>query len=118
LIGTIGNKSKFDVILCPPYTALEKVSDIVSGSKIKVGAQNVFYEDKGAFTGEISTDMLLDLNVQYVIIGHSERRHLFGESDELINKKLKKVLKTELVPILCIGEKLEEREKGLTFQCC
>ncbi|MFY9125497.1 MAG: triose-phosphate isomerase, partial [Defluviitoga tunisiensis] len=59
LIGTIGNKSKFDVILCPPYTALEKVSDIVSGSKIKVGAQNVFYEDKGAFTGEISTDMLL-----------------------------------------------------------
>lgn len=115
LIGRIGNESKFEIILCPPYTALERVSDIVSSSKIKVGAQNVFYEEKGAFTGEISTEMLTNLNVRYVIIGHSERRHIFGETDEMINKKLKKIVKTSLTPILCVGEKLEDREKGLTF---
>ncbi|PNR90093.1 phosphate starvation-inducible protein PsiE [Petrotoga sp. 9T1HF07.CasAA.8.2] len=115
LIGQIKTQDKFEVIVCPPFTALEKVRDITSTSSIKVGAQNVYYEDKGAYTGEISVNMLKDIGVEYVILGHSERRHIFQESDELINKKLKKVLASGLKPILCVGEQLEEREKGLTF---
>lgn len=115
LVGGIKTNNKFDVIICPPFTALEKVSDIASSSKIEVGAQNVYFEDKGAFTGEISVDMLKDIGVKYVILGHSERRHVFNESDESINKKVEKVISSGLTPILCIGEKLEEREKGLTF---
>lgn len=115
IIGSMGQENKFEIIVCPPFTAIEKVIDIVRSSTIKVGAQNVFYEDKGAFTGEISAEMLKSLGVNYVIIGHSERRHIFGECDETINKKIKKVLSFDMTPILCVGEKLEEREKDLTF---
>jgi len=115
LVGQIKTDDKFKVIVCPPFTSLEKICDITKGSNINVGAQNIYYEDKGAYTGEISVNMLKDIGVKYVILGHSERRHIFQESDETINKKLKKVIESGLIPILCVGEQLAEREKGLTF---
>ncbi|BBE31839.1 bifunctional PGK/TIM [Tepiditoga spiralis] len=115
LSGKIGNKSSYDVVVCTPAVSLQKAVDIVSSTNIKIGAENMHYEDKGAFTGEISSHMLKDINVEYVVLGHSERRDIFGETDELINKKIIKALKEELNPIFCIGEHLEEREKDLTF---
>jgi len=105
-----------DVIamIAPPFTALEGVGSIIKGSKIKLGAQNINDNEDGAFTGEISANMLLDLGVEYVIIGHSERRHIYNESNELINKKILKSLSKGLKPILCVGELLTEREAGKT----
>lgn len=105
-----------DVIamIAPPFTALEGVGSIIKGSKIKLGAQNINDNEDGAFTGEISANMLLDLGVEYVIIGHSERRHIYNESNELINKKVLKSLSKGLKPILCVGELLTEREAGKT----
>lgn len=104
-----------DVMLAPPFTALAAVGKIVAGSSVLLGGQNVCWEEKGAFTGEISPVMLRDVGCSLVIIGHSERRHIFGESDALINKRLVGALKYGLVPILCVGETLEEREAGQTF---
>lgn len=104
-----------DIVLCTPFTSLSKVSELIKDSDISLGAQNVYYEDAGAYTGEISTAMLKDLDVKYVIIGHSERRKIFGESDELINKKLRKLLEENLTPILCVGETLEERKDDKHF---
>ena len=115
LSGKIGNKNSYDVVVCTPAVSLQKAVDVVSSTNIKIGAENMHYEDKGAFTGEISSHMLKDINVEYVVLGHSERRDIFGETDELINKKIIKALKEELKPIFCIGEHLEEREKELTF---
>jgi len=89
---------------------------MLKDTHIKLGAQNVFYEPKGAFTGEVSVSMLKDLGVHFVIVGHSERRWIFGESDEVINKKLLACLEGGLRPILCVGERIEEREAGLTFK--
>lgn len=106
---------KCDVIVCPTFTNLLVAAKELEGSSIKLGAQNMFYEDKGAFTGEVSADMLLSVCVEYVILGHSERRTIFGETDEIINKKIVKALEKELKPIFCIGETLEEREKNITF---
>jgi len=103
-----------EVLVCPPFTAIYAVKSEIEGSPIKLGAQNMFYEEKGAFTGEISPLMLKDLGCSYVILGHSERRHIFGETDELINKKVASAVKHGLVPILCVGELLEERESGKT----
>ncbi len=103
-----------EVLVCPPFTAIYAVKREIEGSPIKLGAQNMFYEEKGAFTGEISPLMLKDLGCSYVILGHSERRHIFGETDELINKKVASAVKHGLVPILCVGELLEERESGKT----
>jgi triosephosphate isomerase len=103
------------VVVAPPFTALRAVADALKGSTIGLAAQNMHDAEKGAFTGEISTGMLIDAGCQYVIIGHSERRHIFGEDDEFINKKLKSALKNSLKPIFCIGETLEERESGITF---
>ncbi len=102
------------VMIAPPYTALSKVNEVIKNSCIKLGAQNVNENEKGAFTGEISADMLIDLGVEYVIIGHSERRHIYKENNELINKKVILALKKNLKPILCVGELLEERENGKT----
>ncbi|SNT13424.1 triosephosphate isomerase [Anaerovirgula multivorans] len=104
------------VVICCPFTVLAEVKKAVEGSNIKLGAQNMHWEDKGAYTGEISADMLKDIGVEYVIIGHSERRQYFNETDETVNKKVRKALEKELLPILCVGETLEEREADRTYE--
>jgi triosephosphate isomerase len=102
-----------EIVLAPPFTAIAKLSDLLGGSqKIRLGAQNMYFEMSGAFTGEISPAMLRELFVRYVILGHSERRQIFDESDDLINKKVKAALASELKPILCVGETLAERDAG------
>ena len=107
-------KPNCDVIVCPPFTSLSEASKLISGSIIKIGAQNMHFEDSGAFTGEVSASMLKSVGCEYVILGHSERRAIFGESNEMINKKIKKALSAGLKPIFCVGELLEERENGTT----
>lgn len=101
-----------EVLVCPPSIDLDAASQVLDGSGIELGAQNIFYEDKGAFTGEVSPVMVKDLGVSYVILGHSERRKIFEEDDELINKKIKAASKHGLKTILCLGETLEQRENG------
>lgn len=107
--------SKCEVVVCPPFTSLTQVITLVENTNIKVGAQNMYYEESGAYTGEISPLMLKELGVEYVILGHSERRQYFKEDDSLINKKIKAAVLYGLKPILCVGETLEQREKGETF---
>ncbi len=104
------------VLLCPPFTSLSLAKKSIEGTPFLLGAQNMHYMDEGAYTGEISPKMLLSAGCQYVILGHSERRQIFGETNELINKKAKKALSVGLIPIICIGETLEEREKNITEQ--
>lgn len=101
-----------DVAICPTYIALKDVKEILYMSNIKVGAQNVYFEDSGAYTGEISAEMLKNIGIDYCIIGHSERREYFNETDESVNKKAKKLLEKDIIPIICVGEKKEQREKG------
>lgn len=103
-----------DVAVCPPFVYIDAVGQELNSTSVMLGAQNVYFEDKGAFTGEISTQMLKDLKCQWVILGHSERRHVMGEDNATINSKMKAVLKSGLKPILCIGEKLEERDANDT----
>lgn len=104
-----------DIVLCPPFTALESVSDAIVETNISLGAQNIYWADSGAFTGEISAPMLKDLGVKYVIIGHSERRQYFGETNETVNKRIRAALNHQLTPIVCVGENLSEREANKTF---
>lgn len=104
-----------EVVVCPTFTALSQVIELVKGTNIKVGAQNMYFEESGAFTGEISPLMLKELGVEYVILGHSERRQYFKEDDCLINKKVKSAFAHGLTPILCCGETLEEREENKTM---
>ena len=104
-----------DIVLCPPFTALGDVADTLTDTNIALGAQNIFWEDAGAFTGEISGPMLKDLGVTYVIIGHSERRQYFNETNETVNKRLRAALKHGLTPIVCVGENLAQRESNKTF---
>ncbi|MBM4171850.1 MAG: triose-phosphate isomerase [Ignavibacteria bacterium] len=104
------------VIICPPFTSLDTASTLLKNSNLFLGAQNLHFAESGAYTGEISAEMLKNVGCEYVIIGHSERRTLFNESDELINKKLISALANNLFPIFCIGETLEQREKGITFR--
>lgn len=106
-------KAQFVVI--PPFTALSEVSRALQGSPVQIGAQNMHWEEQGAYTGEVSAPMLKDAGCTYVVIGHSERRQYFGETNETVNKKIKTALLHGLVPIMCIGESLEERESGKTI---
>ena len=103
-----------DVIVCPPFTSLLEAHTLLRDTKIRLGAQNMYFESSGAFTGEISASMLKSVGCEYVILGHSERRNIFGETDELINYKIKKANASGLKPIFCVGELLEEREAGVT----
>lgn len=116
IINGLGKDDKTEVIVCPPFTSLSEVNSLLKGTQIKLGAQNMYYEESGAYTGEISADMLKSVGCEYVILGHSERRVIFNESDELINKKIKAALVKGLKPIFCIGELLEQRESGETMK--
>lgn len=104
-----------DVIFCVPSISILSTAELVKGSDIAVGAQNMFYEDRGAYTGEISAEMLVDADVKYVIVGHSERRQYFHETNEIVNKKMRKVLEYNMIPIVCCGETLQQREQGITI---
>lgn len=103
-----------EVVVCPPYVDLALVGKLLVGTNIKLGAQNIHWAPKGAFTGEISADMLLAMGVTHAIIGHSERRQYFGETDETVNKRAKAALDANITPIICVGETLEQREGGVT----
>lgn len=107
-------EEKVEIVVCPTFTALGAVSEIIQDSPILLGAQNMHWEKKGAFTGEISGDMLKNIGCTYVIIGHSERRQFFGETNETVNKKIKSALAIGLKPIICVGETKDQREKGIT----
>ena len=103
-----------EAVICPPYTALGELAKFFANTSVAIGAQNVHYEDSGAFTGEVSAPMLKEIGVTYVIIGHSERREYFGETDHMVNQKLLKALEANLTPIVCVGESLDQREAGIT----
>jgi triosephosphate isomerase len=116
LVAAIGKQTEVDVVVCPPFTALESVGHALEGSNLKLGAQNMHFETSGAYTGEISAPMLRALFATHVVLGHSERRTLFGENDTFINLKVIAALKNQLRPILCVGETLAEREEGSTLK--
>ncbi|MBY9078951.1 triose-phosphate isomerase [Paenibacillus sp. HN-1] len=107
-----------ETVICAPFTNLPVLTKLAAGTSIKIGAQNLHFEDNGAFTGEISGVMLKDLGVDYVILGHSERRAYFGETDEIVNKKMHAAFRHGITPIVCVGEKLEEREADQTKEVC
>ncbi|HXJ82055.1 MAG TPA: triose-phosphate isomerase [Candidatus Methylomirabilis sp.] len=104
-----------EVVICPPFTALAAVAEVLAGSPIGLGAQNCHWEPRGAFTGEVSPTMLAELDCRFVLLGHSERRHVFHEADDEINRKVVAALQHRLQPVLCVGETAEERRQGLTF---
>ena len=114
LKGLVAEIKDAEIVVCPPFTTLGSVVEAAKGSNIGVGAQNIHWAANGAYTGEISADMLKTSGVQYVIIGHSERRQFFGETNETVNKRLKAALAAGLIPIVCVGELLEEREDNKT----
>ena len=117
LTGGLSNQElNCDVIICPPYTSLSEASTLIKNTSVKLGAQNMSFEDSGAYTAEISAPMLKSVGCEYVILGHSERRTIFKETNEMINKKIKKALEHKLKVIFCVGETLEEREKSTTMQ--
>jgi triosephosphate isomerase len=115
IIQAIGNQSDIIVVICPPFTALQAASGLIANSSVRLGAQNVSDKASGAYTGEISAAMLRDLHVTHVILGHSERRAYYGETDAIVNKKVLAALENNLKPILCVGETLAERESGKAF---
>ena len=114
--ASVGSQNSVQVCVCPPYTSLAKVSELIEQSEVFLGAQNMNSESSGAFTGEVSAEMLRDLYVNFVILGHSERRQLYGETNSSINEKVLAAINNNLKPIYCIGETLEERESGKTLE--
>ena len=116
LLPLVGDVTETDVVVCVPFTDIATAAALVKGTSVKVGAQNVSWADKGAFTGEISADMLKEAGAEYVIIGHSERRQYFGETDDSVNKRTIQALRNGLKPIVCVGETLAEREGNITEQ--
>jgi len=116
IVDRIGSRPTVDVGVAPPFTAIAAVSEAAAGTSIMVGAQNCHFEAKGAWTGEVSVAMLRDVGATFVIVGHSERRHVFGETDDMVRRKLEAVLGGGLHPVLCIGEKLPEREASRTLE--
>lgn len=114
LMATAPPRSDRNVVICPPFTALSRVAQQVKGSSFRLGAQDVYWEKEGAFTGEVSAPMLRELGCEYVIVGHSERRQYFGDDDAAVARKLGAVIDEGMIPILCVGEKLDEREAGRT----
>ena len=116
LNDNISEKSNCDIAICPTYIALKDVKDVLSQSCIKVGAQNVHFENSGAYTGEVSVVMLKEINIDYCIIGHSERRKYFNETDADINKKAKKLIENEIIPVICVGEKKEQRNENIHLE--
>ncbi|MDR1122986.1 MAG: triose-phosphate isomerase [Endomicrobium sp.] len=116
LKSSIFDVTDVEVLICPAFTALYVVNSEVNGSNINIGAQNLFWEPKGAFTGEISSVMLKDIGCSYVLIGHSERRQYFNETDKSVNKKTKAALVAGLIPVICIGETFKEKEQSITFE--
>lgn len=116
LIPLVKDNDRVDIVVCPPFVGLAAAKEALAGSNIALGAQNMHFEESGAYTGEVSPGMLKALGVEYVILGHSERRQYFGETDEGVNKKVKAALKWGLKPIVCVGETLEERESGITSE--
>jgi triosephosphate isomerase len=115
LVNLIGETDDREIMIAPPFTALAPVSEVLAGSVVALGAQNLHWEKEGAFTGEISASMLISAGCKYVIIGHSERRHVFGETDEMANRKIGAAVENRLIPILCIGESETERAADQTF---
>lgn len=116
IVDMFGRETETDVLICPPFTALAPVAKAIENSNILLGAQNMYHEPAGSFTGEISAAMLRDLFVTYVILGHSERRHILNESDQAINLKVQMAIKSNLKPIICVGESLEEHEAEETHR--
>jgi triosephosphate isomerase len=114
-IPLVNDVSDAEIVIAPPFTALSTAADMIRTTRIRLAAQDVFYEPKGAFTGEVSPGMLTDVGCAYVIIGHSERRQYFSDTDDVVNRKIRASLEHGLKVILCIGESLEERERGQTF---
>jgi triosephosphate isomerase len=114
VVGRAGMHTAVDFLICPPFVHLFPVSEVVKGTPVALGAQNMYHEKEGAFTGETSAAMLLDVGCAFVILGHSERRHILGETDEDVNRKTRAAISAGLTPIVCVGEKLEERESGET----
>ena len=112
------NNTDVEAVICAPFTLLKDLKEATKGTNIKIGAQNMHYADQGAFTGEISAPMLKELNIDYVVLGHSERRQYFNETNETVNKKVIKALEAGIDPILCVGETLEEREASETKNVC
>ncbi|AXU73260.1 TPA: triose-phosphate isomerase [Clostridioides difficile] len=112
------NSDKVEAVICAPFTLLKDLKEATKGTDIKIGAQNMHFEEKGAFTGEVSPLMLKEIDMDYVVIGHSERRQYFNETDETVNKKVLKALEVGIDPILCVGETLEQREAGKTKDVC
>jgi triosephosphate isomerase len=115
IVRGVSPQARAEVALAPPYTALAAVADEIGGSAVKLAAQDTFWEAKGAFTGAIAAGMLADVGCTYVIVGHSERRQFFGDTDDMVNRKVKAVLAAGMQPIMCVGETLAEREAGNTF---
>ena len=115
LVKIVSTCVNVDIMIAPPFTALAQVSEVVNGTCVSLGAQNLFWESEGAYTGEISSGMIVSTGCRYVIIGHSERRQYFGETDESVNRKIRSALNSGLIPVVCVGESEKERELNETF---